>query len=520
MVRAATVALGAAIVCASALAGAPPAEARTIPPLVTPSDGGGAWSDAERAALRSKLATAFASAAAIRGAHVGFYAVDARDGSPLYARTPDDEYMPASTLKLLVGSVALARLGTQFRFHSQAFVTGSLTDGVQDGPLVLRGGGDPFLRSADLADLAGAVAAAGVKRIAGGVRIDSSYFDARPYPPGWVWDDFPFYYAPVVSAASLEENVVHLTVSSGERTGDPAPVTANPLGAAAFAGADGCRPGRTVRVIPRTATAAPGEESTVDVDRLPGDCIEVVGKVPLGGKDTVDGAVPSAEAYAWQTLDAALRARGIDVGSYAEGTDPFPEEHRFAGSPPGSQQRVIWSHDSEPMPKLLADMWYPSDNLLAELLLKSLGVARSGVPGTTENGAALELEYLRSIGVDPKTATLRDGSGLSIYDRITPRDLVAVLQSDWNGPNRGIVLDALPVAGVRGTLREEFVDTRAAGRAFVKTGSMSHVRGLAGFLSTRRHGTVTFALMVDDWNGVASGLDAFRGALLDALVDA
>jgi D-alanyl-D-alanine carboxypeptidase/D-alanyl-D-alanine-endopeptidase (penicillin-binding protein 4) len=508
--------------CASALGGLPGAQARTIPALVTPADGGGAWTSADRAALRTRLDEMFAGAATIRGAHVGLYAVDARDGSPLYRRLSDDEFMPASTLKLLVGSVALARLGTGFQFHTQAFVTGSLSDGAQTGSLVLRGGGDPFLRAADLAALADAVIAAGVKKVADGVQIDSSYFDPKPYPPGWVWDDFPFYYAPAVSAASFEENVIHLMVSAGDRVGAPAPVTANPLGPSALVPASGCEPARTVRVIPLAATAASDTESTVDVDRAPGGCIEVVGTVPLGGKDAVDAAVPSAEAYVWQALDAALRARGIDAAtpSRTAAFDAFPEEHRFHGLPAGAQQRTIWSHDSEPMPKLLADMWYPSDNLLAELLLKSLGVAHAGVPGTTENGAALELEYLRSIGVDPKTVTLRDGSGLSIYDRITPRDLVAILQSDWRSQHRGTILDALPVAGVRGTLREEFVDGHAAGRAFVKTGSMSHVRGLAGFLATKRHGTVTFALMVDDWNGVASELDAFRGAVLDALVDA
>lgn len=520
--RGAALAAFATMACACALVGAPGAQARTIPPLVAPGDGGAAWSVTDRTQLRTQLDALLRDSAAIRGAHVGLYALDARDGSALYARTPDDEFMPASTLKLVVGSVALARLGTQFRFHTEAFITAPVErDGALNATLVLRGGGDPFLRAADVSALVDAVVAAGVRQINDDVQIDNSYFDAMPYPPGWVWDDFPYYYAPVVSAASFEENVLHVTVTAGTTLGAPAQVTASLGGAFITDPHSACEPTLSAVVYePYVKTAASTTESSVDIGRKPGGCITVTGTVPLhGDPDIEDAAVPSAEVYLRDAMLAALRARGVTVSPGGHLDGPYGEEHAYHGSFAGREHIVIWSHDSDPMPKLLADMWYPSDNLLAEVLLKSLGVARSGVPGTTEGGAALEREYLQSIGVDPKTVTLRDGSGLSIYDRITPRDLVAVLQSDWKGPNRATVLDALPVAGVRGTLREEFVDTPAAGRAFVKTGSMSHVRGLAGFLATKRHGTVTFALMVDDWNGVASELDAFRGAVLSRLVN-
>jgi serine-type D-Ala-D-Ala carboxypeptidase/endopeptidase (penicillin-binding protein 4) len=505
----------ATITCVCALSA--PAAMPPPPPLVTPTDGGAAWSTDDRAALSADLDALFRDAAAIRGAHVGLYAVEATHGSPLYSRASDDEFMPASTLKLLVGTVALAwaAIGPEFSFRTDAFVTGPISNGELNGALVLRGGGDPFLRASDMKAMAAAVAAAGIRSIARGVLTESSWFDAEPYPPGWVWDDFPFYYAPVVSATSFEENVVHLTITPGAKVGDPARVDAAPIGEVAKSSAV-CVPTRGVVVIPRAVTSDAGTESSIDVDRLPGGCIAVVGKIPRYGHDTVDAAVPSPEDYARDALVSALNARGIAVKGAGN--------TRSAGSayvPAASDlPRIIWTHYSEPLPKLLTDLWFPSDNLLAELLLKSFGLARSGFPGTTENGVAEEREYLALLGVDLRTVTLRDGSGLSIYNRITPRDLVTILQADWQGQFRSIVLDALPVAGVRGTLREEFVGSGADGRAFVKTGSMSHVRGLAGFLATKRHGTVTFSLMVDDWNGVASELDAFRGAVLVRLIDA
>jgi D-alanyl-D-alanine carboxypeptidase/D-alanyl-D-alanine-endopeptidase (penicillin-binding protein 4) len=177
----------------------------------------------------------------------------------------------------------------------------------------------------------------------------------------------------------------------------------------------------------------------------------------------------------------------------------------------------VWTHDSEPMTALLAGMWLPSDNLLAELLLKSLGVLQAGTPGTTANGALLESQYLASLGIDPATISLRDGSGLSIYDRITPRALVELLDADWASPNRAVVLTALPVAGVRGTLKDSFAGTLAAGRVFAKSGSMTHVRALAGYVATQTHGTIAFALMVDDYVGDTAPLDAARGAIVERL---
>jgi len=505
-----------------------PTSARTLPPLVAPSSTGAPWSDAERAALKVQLDGLFAKSAGIRGAHVGLYALTTRDGSLLYSRQSDDEFMPASTLKLLVGSASLARLGTGFRFHTEAFVTGTLANGTQSGSLVVRGGGDPFLRIADLEALASAVHAAGINAVAGDVAVDASYFDRQPYPPGWVWDDFPFYYAVKVSAASFQENVVHVVVNGGARPGDPPTLSTEfpqtllsqadpPSTACEQNGALLIVPG-VLSILPQATTGSGGSDSTVDAARTREGCVAIVGSIPAGGSDTVDAAVPSPEAYLRGATILVLRKHNLYEQQAAEnGGPPQGGGENYIGVG-GEPKQTVWTHDSEPLPKLVADMWFPSDNLLAELLLKSLGVARSGAPGTTENGAKFEREWLHSIGVDTHTVTLADGSGLSIYDRITPRDLVAILQADWNGPNRHIVLDALPVAGVRGTLREEFVDTPAAGRAFVKTGSMTHVRGLAGFLQTRRHGSVTFALMVDDWNGDSDRLNDFRGSVLSALL--
>ncbi len=196
---------------------------------------------------------------------------------------------------------------------------------------------------------------------------------------------------------------------------------------------------------------------------------------------------------------------------------PWPDEHRDF-SAPQPDAPVLWRHDSEPLSDVLADMWLPSDNLAAELLLREIAVARDGVPGTTANGIAAEHDWLTAHGVDPSAYALSDGSGLSQYDRITPRALVAVLRADWNGPYRDVVLDDLPIAAVRGTLASSFAGTPAAGRVFAKTGTFSHVTTLAGYAANRRHGALIFALAIDDALAERAALRAARGRILNVIV--
>ncbi|MDB5073662.1 MAG: dac, partial [Candidatus Eremiobacteraeota bacterium] len=493
-----------------------------------PAVTGAPWTEREIGALGANVDAALAGAKVLRGAHVGIYAI-ARDGRVLYRRNADDLFQPASTFKLLVGSAALDTLGASFRFRTEAVANGAVEDGKLNGALVLRGGGDPFLNAADLDAAAAAVANAGITRVSGGLLIDDSHFEPPGYLPGWNWDDFSYYYAPVVSALSFEENVVHLTVTPGASAGAPATVTAAPIGAVGVPPstrvnlpADRCEPTLGVVIIPAPVTTGPADaKDTVDVERLPWGCIRVTGTIPLGAKpDVVDAAVPSPAAYAHDAFTAALARRGVAVFEPHLAGDPWPGafDHRAVPAP-SPNAAVVWSHDSRPLRDMLADMWLPSDNLVAELLLRQLGFVQGGAPGTTANGIALERAWLKALGIDTGAIAIEDGSGLSGYDRITPRDLVTILRHEWNSPNRDLVLDALPVAGVRGTLKASYTGTAAERKIFAKTGSVSHVSTLAGYAANAKHGAVIFAFQVDDWIGEAAALRDLRGRVLSLLVE-
>ncbi len=468
------------------------------PPHLTA--GGKPWTAREITQLRVTV-DRLLHAPALRGAQVGFIAIDTQRGAVLYQRNADQEFMPASNFKLLVGSTALQRLGLNFSYVTTVAADASPSNGVENGNIYLRGGGDALLSAKDLRQAAEAVAAAGIREVTGSVVTDASHFDDQRLGYGWSWDDLPYYYAPVITALELEDGVAHVHIAQPGAVGQVPPVNVTQQ-SSAYAVDDELR------------ASAPSSINTVGVVRpwnLP-QTIELSGSYPLGARSggSFYVSVPDPQSLAGDVFLKALEGARVTVTNGVKAG-------KISAHPV-----VLWSHNSLIMPQLLARFWYPSDNLMGELMLKELGVLDAGEPGTDEHGAALERRFLRGIGVDPATVSIADGSGLSSYDRITPRDLLAILQYDWRAPYRDVVIDALPLAGVRGTLRRSFIGTPAEYHVFAKTGSLNHVRTISGFVQTRTHGVVTFSLLVNQWMGEerpggAAALAKVRGSLLSAI---
>lgn len=455
------------------------------------------WTPNEIASARHAIETALA-APTLHGAHVGLLAVDAASGDVLYDRNASDDFTPASTFKLLVGSVALARLGPAFAFVTEV--------DVSENALVLRGGGDARLSAQDVGQAAQAVAATGAKHFDTLIGDATRYYAGR-YPGGWSIDDLPYDYAAIPSALSLEENVVHAAVAPGDAAGSSTGLVTAPVT-------------DVITIKNDTTTGARGSEDTTDVTRSwdQPTTIQLIGSVPLGVKisDDLAPAVPDPPAYALDVFRLDLIQDGVEIGTTTQ-----------AQYTPPPATTTIWKHHSEPLSKTLGLFWQPSDNLVAEQLLLELGASSPTAAterakiGTRGSGYKVEEAWLRSIGVDPHTVTIFDGSGLSEYDRITPNALVAILKYDWAGPNRQTVIDALPLAGVRGTLKSSFAGTALEGNVFAKTGTINHARTLAGFLRTPHHGTIAFALMINDWMdatpSASESVSKVQAAVLEAL---
>jgi serine-type D-Ala-D-Ala carboxypeptidase/endopeptidase (penicillin-binding protein 4) len=419
----------------------------------------------------------------LHGALVSAYVISAQTGEVIYARNPDADVMPASTLKLVVGSASLDQLGKDF-----TFTTTLSTDGTT---LYLQGTGDPLLVPPDFD------AAAKVLSAAGATHFDALVADDGParverYPGGWSIDDVPFYYSAPPSPLSIDENAVHVLVHPGALGAAPV-LTIEPAGT-------------PVNIVNEATTGPAKTDDTtwLSVDWNRPNTLILTGSVPA---DETGGDMHL------NVLDPAQATLSLAADALTRGGITFAGPPRMGSAPVGA--RVLWTHQSSPLPQLLSDMWLPSDNLLAESLLGALGNTR---------GAALDREraWLRSIGIDPSTTTLADGSGLSGYDRITARDLVTILAHDWNGPNRQIMLDDLPIAGVRGTLAHAFKFPPLEGKIIAKTGTVNHTHTLAGYMETP-HGTYIFALMVNNWMDdgphASADLRTFQSTFLESFFE-
>jgi serine-type D-Ala-D-Ala carboxypeptidase/endopeptidase (penicillin-binding protein 4) len=503
-----------AITACAALACAAPALAvdRSLGADVPkPAVTGAPWTEAEISSLSANVDIALATGKAVRGAHVGIFAIDARDGRVLYERNQDDAFQPASTFKLLVGSAALDKLGPDFRFRTIAYPGAPLVDGVVRGYLVLRGSGDVLLDDKALAELPAALRAAGISAVHG-VTFDEPS-DLPPYLPGWSWDDLPWYYAAPVTQLGLNDNQVTLRVTAGAAPGAPVAVTVEPWGTVCYSRV-ACTSDLGFVIMVEATTGAPGSTNTLDAMRplraAMRDEVRLVGTLGANAPaERLSVAVPNPPRYAAQAAARALLAANFPNLSPVVGA---------AAEPPPAQVPV-WSHDSEPLRDMVADLWLPSDNVLAEELLRALGAKPPALQGSTADGIAFEKSWLKGMGVDVDAIAIDDGSGLSTYDRISPRDLVTVLKHEWDGQYRDVVLDALPIAGVRGTLKSAYVGTPAEKKIFAKTGSVSHVSTLAGYAANAKHGAVIFAFQVDDWVGDSAALRDLRARVLTRFVE-
>jgi D-alanyl-D-alanine carboxypeptidase/D-alanyl-D-alanine-endopeptidase (penicillin-binding protein 4) len=460
--------------------GANAADTSSWATVVKPVPGGKPWTPAQIATLKRYLEKQILSAPTLKGSFVGLKIVDTVRGTVLYSKDAGVDFMPASNFKLVVGSTILRKLGPDFAFVTKVLTDTPVQSGTIGGNIYLRGGGDAHLSAKDLDDAAAALAASGVRSVKGALITDTSHFDSQRYGFGWSWDDMPYYYAPVISALELEDGVVHATMTPGATVGAPVQLNVTPQ-TSAF----------TIDNLLKTGTATSKDDSDIVRPWNEPTTIDITGDYPLGAKTSGDirAAVPDPAAYAGDVFLRALQAHGITVdGGVKPGVAP-------AGA------ALLWQHQSEKLPELLADFWYPSDNLMGELFLKELGVAQAGEPGTDDNGIKAEQDFLKSIGVDPSTVTIADGSGLSHYDHITPDDFVKILEADWNSPYRDMVLNALPVPGVRGTMLHAYLNSAAVGNAFLKDGVISHVRTLSGIVKTRTHGPITFSWQINSWMG-------------------
>lgn len=413
----------------------------------------------------------------LKGGFQGVIIQSLKDGSTWYERNAELMFIPASNEKLLTSSCVLNALGPDWRYVTRLLRAGEIDSaGTLHGDLYIKGSGDPLLDVTDLDQLVDAVKTAGVKLIDGHVIGDESRFDTVRYGDGWAWDDIPFYYSAQVSGLNLNENMVQVRTAPGKRPGDRIHVQISPT--------------KKYVKIKNTATTAPkGGKTALGVTREIGvNRIAVSGALAIDAKPddhkpvdvTIeDPALYTATVFAEKLNVAGIRCDGPKVGtSAAESVD-------------------IGRHKSPPMSEILKRLNKPSDNLVAECLLKTLG-AENGKAGTWAEGRRVAGEWFTSIGMDPNGIDMTDGSGLSRQTFVSPRNLANLLKTMYHHPDSKVFIDSLPIAGVDGTLRNRMKGTPAEGNCRAKSGYVSSCSSLSGFVTTADGEPLMFVMLMNN----------------------
>lgn len=469
------------------------------------------------ASLAEQIVRLLDASTATRTAFWGIQIVDLESGRTLYELNPDRGFVPASNAKLFTTALALLRLGPDFTFQTRVLAkSGPDADGRIAGGLTLAGGGDPNLSGRDipyrmgtkggnplaaLEALADQVAARGVKRVDGDIVGDDSWYVWQPYAEGWAVDDPQFDFGAPVSALSINDNTVSLTVRPAARVGDPAELVLDP-------------PVEYFRIGNRVRTAPAGGPREIRFERDPGSReVRLWGSIPVRDRgETLLLGIEDPAEFAALAFRQVLESRGIAVAGEALARHVFPNEAgdlRQGAPTPYSEGVELARRVSPPLIEDLRVTDKVSQNLHAELALRAVARARRGI-GSRDAGLQEMQAFLAEIGIDPECCNFADASGLSRLDLLTPGAVVKLLRYMYASPARDNWVSLLPVGGQDGTLSARLGDGPAAGRIYAKTGTISHVSALSGYARRQDGGWLAFSILVNNYNARAAEV---RGAI-------
>jgi D-alanyl-D-alanine carboxypeptidase/D-alanyl-D-alanine-endopeptidase (penicillin-binding protein 4) len=440
---------------------------------------------ARREWLRSRLDELF-GAAWLSKSKVSILVVESDTGRPIYARGDKTLLNAASNVKIVTSAAALALLGPEYRWKTTTLVAsppqGSplRSGGELTGDLYLRGAGDPMLTTEDLSGMVADLAAVGLHRIRGGIVVDETFFDAAHVGPAYDQKSESYASRAPSSAASLNGNVVAVTI-----------VPANAAGAAARVVIEPASPYFTLSGRVVTATDGPVGPIVETVSDNGGRTRVIVsGRVRLGSEPrTFLRRVVEPPLYLGWTLKQLLERRGISV---AKGVR--------AGAAPAQGTRVLSAHESPPLGVVVHDLNKRSNNFAAEQVIRTLGAEIVGRPGSWERGIEAVSRYLtNNAGLRRGAYQMTNGSGLYDSNRFSAEQIVAVLRAGQRDFRISAeFLASLAVAGTDGTIAHRMASTLAERYVRAKTGTLAGTSCLSGFAGSPGDIPLVFSFIMND----------------------
>src|SRR5699024_6842047 len=426
----------------------------------------------------------------LNGTSVSVSVRNAESGEILYNHNGDLRLHPASNMKLLSGAAAMETLGPDYQFTTKVLTDGQIIGKVLHGDLYLKGKGDPTLMKKDLDQFAAQLKEKGVKNIKGDLIGDDSWYDDVRLSQDLNWSDEPYYTGAQVSALSLSPNddydagTVIVEVYPSDDVGNEADVTVTPET-------------DYVTIINNTETVATGKSKDISIERQHGSNeIVVKGTIPVDGTRSRSWvSVWEPTGYALDVFKKSLKEHGLKfIGNSDVKTGITPDD-----------ATVLASRDSMPLEELYIRFMKLSNNGHGEILTKEMGKVLNG-EGSWDEGLDVIENVAENYGIDSDAILLRDGSGMSHKNMIPSNGLsqflTAIQDEEWFPAFE----NSLPVAGaperfVGGTLRYRMTEEPAQGNVVAKTGSLTGVSTLSGYVTSQDGEELVFSIMFNNYLG-------------------
>ena len=453
------------------------------------------------------------------GAFWGVQIVNLRSGTVLYSQNADNNFVPASNVKLLTSAAALDQLDPDYRYRTRVYADGPIEDGTLKGNLVVRGAGDPTIGGHEQREdptqifrqRAESLKALGITRIAGNVIGDDSRMDETPLGHGWSWSDITYAYAAEIGALVFNENTVDLRLR-GRDVGQPATISWEPFDT------------DYVTVVNRSRTIPWRAEDDEEYQRVMGtNTIHVTTKVHPNREETESITISNPTLYFAHVLREVLLREGISVGGTPADLDETASPVRYASD----DVRRVASYTSKPLAQITRTLNHESQNLYAEQLLRTLAVEAPPEtkedldPGSSALGVKAVRKTLAAAEVDTSRIQLVDGSGLSRQNLVQPQAIVRLLEYMWTHRSpaaSSAFYDSLPKGGEEGTLEYRFQGNAAAhANVRAKTGTLSNTSSLSGYVTSERGTPLAFSVFCNHHLGESNDARAAQDVIVNAL---
>ncbi len=437
-----------------------------------------------------------------------FWAVAVTDSTGRLIENYNSNHLirPASTQKLITSAAFLNYLGPDYRFETTLYGIGEQQGDSWVGDILIRGKGDPSI-SGDLYDdpmflfemWTQLFDSLGIRQIRGNIIGNESYFDDVPYPRGWEWDDLSYYYGVETNALSFNNNVVNLEVLADGEIGSTPEIQWFPFNTP------------FVEFINEQIITPSNTSFNESYRRILGtNTIVLRSSLPRGYYETEPLSVTWPSLFFIDTFRRYLQQMGIRV------TGQLITDRQYRNWS-DQDYKVLHVHKSEPLHVLIQEKNQNSNNFYTEMLLKTVAAERFATEGSTELGIQAVKQFLSNKGIDTNYVRMRDGSGMAPANLLRASDLNRLLFEMKSDDHFEYYFSSLAIAGRTGTLRYRFHNSPVIDRFYGKTGFMSGVRTISGYLKTRDGQDLIVTIATNNFTSRTAVIDGVHQRILEYL---